>query len=525
VSRIISIAALLSSAVPVVALWAWLGRPIDLPDVPGGRIQCLSYAPHDGDQTPLVADFVVPPARIAADLDAIRVLSGCIRTYAARGPFAEISRLAAARGLDVMQGIWISGNPEDDAAEIEAGLALAAAWPDTVRTLVVGNEVLLRRELTGRELAEKIGAVRARAPAGVAIAYADIFEFWRRNPEVAAAVDRILVHVLPYWDDPTPVSVDEVQDHVRMIVARARATFAGHAVAIGEIGWPSAGRTRGGAVPSRVNEARFVRAFAASAEATNLPYNLIEAIDQPWKRLPEGTVGGFWGVLDADRSPKFGLSGPVSEWPNWRSAAIFSVVVGVLALLAGACVPRRPADGVGRVFMIASVGHLLGCLLVFQARMVGEVATGAWGWTVGAMGMAVSVAAAMSLIRRHSKSGSVLVPPRVVVLLAAAYLGMTLAVDPRHRDIPTAFFVLPAILAVGTGRRVPGPASAPGADDREAAWLATVAVAGSAIAAWREGAANVEAMTWLAVVVALSLPVWPSVRIEVRRLAGRRARP
>jgi exo-beta-1,3-glucanase (GH17 family) len=47
-------------------------------------------------------------------------------------------------------------------------------------------------------------------------------------------------------------------------------------------------------VPSRVNEAKFMRGFVAMAEANGWHYNLIEAFDQPWKRASEGAVGGYW---------------------------------------------------------------------------------------------------------------------------------------------------------------------------------------------------------------------------------------
>ncbi|MEL0020232.1 MAG: hypothetical protein VW709_10175, partial [Rickettsiales bacterium] len=107
--------------------------------------------------------------------------------------------------------------------EIDAALKVAAQHPDAVRAIVVGNEVMLRREMTGERLAGIIESVKARTVHPVA--YADIYEFWRRNPAVAQAADKLLVHVLPYWDDPTPVSIDDVQEQVRTVVDRMRAAY------------------------------------------------------------------------------------------------------------------------------------------------------------------------------------------------------------------------------------------------------------------------------------------------------------
>jgi len=50
--------------------------------------------------------------------------------------------------------------------------------------------------------------------------------------------------------------------------------------------------------------------------------NLIEAFDQPWKRLLERTAGGYWGVYDdARRELKFRFGEPVSNHPDWRQKA------------------------------------------------------------------------------------------------------------------------------------------------------------------------------------------------------------
>jgi exo-beta-1,3-glucanase (GH17 family) len=49
--------------------------------------------------------------------------------------------------------------------------------------------------------------------------------------------------------------------------------------------------------PSKINQALFVREFVKLAEEKNWNYNIIEAFDQPWKRVSEGAVGGFGDYL------------------------------------------------------------------------------------------------------------------------------------------------------------------------------------------------------------------------------------
>ena len=55
---------------------------------------------------------------------------------------------------------------------------------------------------------------------------------------------------------------------------------------------------------------------------------IVEAIDQPWKFF-EGGVGPYWGILDANREPKFSWTGPIVTENYWKLAAI-ALLVGVV---------------------------------------------------------------------------------------------------------------------------------------------------------------------------------------------------
>ncbi len=104
-------------------------------------------------------------------------------------------------------------------------------------------------------------------------------------------------------------------------------------IVIGETGWPSEGRMREGAYPSAVNQAIFTRGFVKMAEESGWKYNFIEAFDQPWKRMSEGAVGGFWGLFDADRADKHILHGFVSNFPNALWLFISSCVLSLVGLI------------------------------------------------------------------------------------------------------------------------------------------------------------------------------------------------
>jgi hypothetical protein len=121
--------------------------------------------------------------------------------------------------------------------------------------------------------------------------------------------------------------------YVDGLYASLQATFPGRKLFIGETGWPSAGRPRGPAVPSRVNQARYLREFTVLAARRGFDYNVIETFDQPWKIPHEGTVGGHWGLLDGERREKFAWAGPVAESPRGRVVALAALFAGAVAAL------------------------------------------------------------------------------------------------------------------------------------------------------------------------------------------------
>jgi glucan 1,3-beta-glucosidase len=465
--RLVFFPALALAAIASFAFWRWMGTPVELPDVPGGRLQCLSYTPFEPKRIGYNPQGVASAEHIEADMAALAPLTGCIRVYSALDPARDIVQAAQRHGIKVLLGAWIGGRSQarQNQQQIAQALALARRYPDTVDALIVGNEVLLRREMTAAQLAGLIRSVKAQSP--VPVAYADVDHFIRINPEVAAAVDLALIHILPYWNDPVAPDIDEVMPYVEKRVAEFRALYPGTAIMVGETGWPSEGRRRGRAQPSLVNEARYVRTFARRAEALGLQYNLIEAIDQPWKRVPEGTVGGYWGVLDQFRAQKFPLSGPVSEWPRWREAWAITTAVTLAVLLAGAL--RRGTslkDWLG-LFCLA-IG--LGLALPLQWDFIATTSQTPGDWAVRSLGMAITLAGAAVLLRPFTgRAASAAVPLarlwaifnagsgarngaslpfgvlQGVTLVAAAYISINLALAPRHLDIPTVLFVLPAI--------------------------------------------------------------------------------
>ncbi|MGE8415503.1 MAG: beta (1-6) glucans synthase [Pseudomonas sp.] len=490
--------------------WYGLGQSVQLPDVASAshKLQCASYTPFDKDQSPFDQPFKLRPERMDADLALLATRFECIRTYSMSG-LEALPELARKHGLKLMIGAWINSNPVDNEKEVDLLIASANANPDVVSAVIVGNEALLRKEITGAQLARLILKVKHNVKQPVT--YADVWEFWLKHPEIAPAVDFLTIHLLPYWEDD-PSNIDAALNHVAQVRQVFGNRFSPKDVLIGETGWPSEGRQRETAVPSRVNEARFIRGFVALAEQNGWHYNLIEAFDQPWKRASEGAVGGYWGLFDADRQDKGILAGPVSNlpyWPLWLGvgAAIFTITL----LMGGRIRSTRAA------LLVPLLGALAACSIgtfAELARVTSRFAS-EWAWAALLLGLNLLVLAhaALSLAPREgwrqrlfaileARAGWLL----AVAGFAAAVMMLELVFDPRYRSFPSAALLLPALAFLCRPVRVPR---------REIALLTFIVGAGIAPQLYQEGLANQQAWGWTLVSLLMTAALWRSLRARI----------
>lgn len=311
-------------ALITVAAWGYANRPTTEPALPH-VIHGFAFQPYQKDQDPR-SDEDPSLAQIDADLRLLAGTTRAVRTYSTTGTLAEVPALARKHGIKVMLGSWIDWNLEQNDREIEAAIRIASEQRNVTRILV-GNEVLLRGDLPVGDLIAYLDRVRAatRQP----VSTAEPWHVWIKHPELVGHVDFITVHMLPYWEG---VDVEAAVSYVVARLAEVQAAFPGKPIVIGEVGWPSEGRTRESAVATTANEALFLRRFLAHAEQRRLEYYVMEAFDQPWKAADEGKVGAYWGVYDADRRQKFEFRAPIVRVPNWHVLAAASVLAAAFML-------------------------------------------------------------------------------------------------------------------------------------------------------------------------------------------------
>jgi glucan 1,3-beta-glucosidase len=508
---------LLLAGLAAIGFWALLGRPVDLPPAPEPKLHCVSYTPFRGDQTPYDRSLVIPPTQIAEDLDQLQPITDCVRIYATDQGLDQVVPLAEARGMQVLLGIWIGAEPALYEPQIVRAIDLAKAHPRAIKAIIVGNEVLLRGEQSGETLAALV--TRVKQATGLPTTYADVWGFWQKAPQVLVdAVDYLTIHVLPYWeDDPAPSTM--AIPHLEYVLGEMQRQFPGRKLMIGETGWPSAGRAREDAIPSIVDQARYLRDFLVYAKAHELDYNFIEAFDQPWKRMQEGAVGGYWGLFDGNRHAKFDWFKPVSNHPDWPTLAAIGILLGLGALR----LARPDVTDLRPAFVLAFAAMAGGALIVLQverahliyvtkADLAVEIGLLLQSLTVLVLALrgradiatAPLGTATRWLIALDTRPVPRLALLRLIVLLGAATVAMALAFDSRYRGFPLASYAVPAaaflLLQWQSGRLLQ-----PIVDGREERVLSLIFLACAAYIAWFEGPLNWQSLSFCGLLLLFAL--------------------
>lgn len=288
----------------------------------GGVINGLSYSGYrTGDAKNRFSDD-----EIERDMALLSGRVSSIRVYGVSDGLDRIVDAAQRHGINVNLGAWISTDAGANAREIAHFIELARSHAN-VKKLIIGNEALLRADVTPAELIELIDRVKRQVE--IPVSTAEPWHVWLKYPELADAVDFIAVHVLPYWEG---VPIDGALAYVLYRYQQLAAAFPTKHILIGEVGWPSEGQWVKGAEPSQINQAKFIRDFLNLAGEERLDYSIIEAIDAPWKREIEGSVGAHWGLWDSARKPKFPMSGSVAESTRWLQGCVIATLLAIFPI-------------------------------------------------------------------------------------------------------------------------------------------------------------------------------------------------
>lgn len=253
------------------------------------KIHGISFSPYiegQGPGTEITAD------QIEARLDIIADNVKWIRSFSCTDGNQLIPKIAKSRGLKTLVGAWLDDDLENNEEEINNLIEVAKAGD--VDIAAVGNEVLLRNDLTEQQLVDYINRVKAALP-GIEVGYVDAYYEFEVHPRIADACDVILANCYPFWEGcALEYSILYMKDMYRRAVRSGN----GKKVIITETGWPNQGPAEWGAVPSLENAMKYFIGSYQWAEEDDIEIFYFSSFDEAWKVDKEGGVGPHWGLWD-----------------------------------------------------------------------------------------------------------------------------------------------------------------------------------------------------------------------------------
>ena len=260
------------------------------------KMHGISFSPYVDGQSP---GAEISEHQIRERLSIIQPYTRWIRSFSCREGNQETPRIAHENGLKTMVGVVLSEDLELNEIELRNGIEVARAGHADI--FAVGNEVMLREDLTEDQLIDYIERAKAAVP-GVPVGTVDAYFLFENHPRVAAACDTLLVNCYPFWEScPAEYALLYMKEMYR----RAQNVAGGKKVIISETGWPTVGSPFGAAVPSYDNALEyFIRTYQwAHEEGIEIFY--FSSFDESWKVGDEGDVGAYWGLWDAEGNLKY----------------------------------------------------------------------------------------------------------------------------------------------------------------------------------------------------------------------------
>ena len=287
------------SLLPTVEQWlpearSALKRRFD--EILAQGVHGLCFSPYLEGQAP---GTEVGEAQIRARLQPLVGRCRWVRTFSCTEGHQHTPRIAHELGLKTLVGAWLGTDADINEREIQAVIELARAGHADI--VAVGNEVLLREDLTEDQLLVAIERVKQALP-GIPVGYVDAYYLFELHPRITAACDVVLANCYPFWEG---VPREGALAYMQSMFGRTQAAAGGKPVIISETGWPDQGSAFWGAQPSTEGAMAYFVATMDWARQAGIEVFYFSAYDEAWKVGAEGDVGAYWGLWDKDGSAKF----------------------------------------------------------------------------------------------------------------------------------------------------------------------------------------------------------------------------
>ncbi|MEW4922333.1 MFS transporter [Algibacter sp. 2305UL17-15] len=242
---------------------------------------------------------ILSEAQILQRMEVVRPYAKWVRSFSCTDGNEFIPKVAHKCGIRTMVGAWIGSDKTKNEVEIKALIDLAKKGH--VDIAVVGNEVLLRNELSESEVINYIKRVKKAIP-NIPVGYVDAYYQYNDHPKLVEACDVILANCYPFWEG---ANINQASAYLRQMYAFTKNLANGKPVIITETGWPNRGDSTKNAAPSKENAMKYFIKANAWAQENNIDMFYFSSFDESWKVHHEGDVGQRWGLWDKNEQPKY----------------------------------------------------------------------------------------------------------------------------------------------------------------------------------------------------------------------------
>ena len=238
-------------------------------------------------------------SQIYKRMDVIAPYSQWVRSFSCTEGNEHTPKIAKEKQLQTMVGAWIGDDKIQNEKEIKALIKLAKSG--FVDIAVVGNETLMRGELSEEELLAYINRVKKALPE-IPVGYVDAYYQFVERPKIIDACDVILVNCYPFWEG---CNIEESALYLKQMYAVTQQFAKGKPVIISETGWPNKGARLESAQPTENNAMKYFIDASNWAQKNEIPSFYFSSFDESWKVHHEGDVGARWGIWDKNEKLKF----------------------------------------------------------------------------------------------------------------------------------------------------------------------------------------------------------------------------
>ncbi len=261
-----------------------------------GGVHGICFSPYLEGQD--IGD-VLSDSQIRQRMQVISPHTGWVRSFSCVDGNEIIPKVAREYGLKTMVGAWISDDQAQNDKEIEALIDLAKQG--LVDLAVIGNEVLLRNELSEAQILGYINQVKQALP-DITVSYVDAYYQFIERPALAEACDVILANCYPFWEGCHIDHATTYLNHMHKVTQQA---VNGKKVIITETGWPNQGENNQEAQPTADNAMKYFISANKWAQDAGVELFYFSSFDESWKVRHEGDVGARWGLWDNQEQLKY----------------------------------------------------------------------------------------------------------------------------------------------------------------------------------------------------------------------------